>query len=242
MIFSHYKRFLRFKPLVGIALFIVLIIGVSFLISNPFSDEDKTVAIILSPHAGDAYVGLGGLIDQKGSNVIVVDVFNGTDTGTTTPVIDSTNTSVQLVKLQYSERDGTPEEISISLSQDIQALISGNKDKIVSVYAPSYFTDDITPKEHAIVSEAFRNVASNYPDMNVQFYVYEDFPYINQFNLSSVVSVQRHIENTFDIRFTKVEIPLTKVPEGSESIRAYKQTRCGENPNRACEIVYKLER
>jgi LmbE family N-acetylglucosaminyl deacetylase len=276
------------KPLPFIIFFGILIaLGIIFL--RPKQD-DTAVTIVLSPHYDDAVLSLGGMLAMKEHPAVVATFFTGEpETATTTPwdaqsgfsdshaaiearvkenvdalkVLGATVKDYGYFDFQYRGSTTTDAELEQDIAEDIQALLAAYSDKTISVYAPAVFSPDLTHPDHQALHNAFLNVVDNYPKDNITFYFYEDYPYIEQFNKQSVISLKKNLENTTGKIFEEMQIPLTTRATWNKarSLKAYQsqvkafaavdrdilnasdaftKNRCGsEMP---CEVVYKLFR
>lgn len=179
-------------------------------------------------------------------------------------------TGAQTENLFYQDyqygRQLSDEELVSEISKDIQLLIASKSNiKEINVYGPAIFSHDISHPDHAALHQAFMNVARDYPGTTTHFYIYEDMPYILRFNREQPKSLQAFLEQTDDIYIERKNISLThkniedklraikahtsqvKAFESLkqdiiEDVRTYTETRCGKNPNVACEVVYGLKR
>jgi LmbE family N-acetylglucosaminyl deacetylase len=254
--------------------------------------KDSTFTIILSPHFDDAVLSLGGLLAKKEHPTLVATFFTGTPEIATTTHWDTisgfkdskeagqvrtkenddalamynlTIRNYSYLEKQYG-RDETDLLIQADISRDIQALIAAHADKNVDIYSPAaVYTSDITNPDHELLYRAFIDVARNYPQQRVHFFIYEDFPYIKKFMEHSVKSLQRNLENDTDLLFSKNMISLSaynvstkidslkKYPSQVKAFSALKEdiikesqefteTRCGMDPRSACEVVYEVLR
>jgi LmbE family N-acetylglucosaminyl deacetylase len=276
---------------IGIVLIlIILVIVVALVINRNTTKRDSTLIIILSPHFDDAVLSLGGMMAKEEHPMIVATFFTeipeiATSTGwdkaagfsSSNEVLNKrTEENVQALSYfkgvtpkEYSYLDNqyirkeTDDETEIELAKDIQSLIASAQAEHVSVYGPAYFNQDITHPDHGLLHKAFIDVARSYPTSTVDFFVYEDYPYVERFMGESVVSLQKNLENTTELFFTKIQIPLTaqNISRKITSLRKYtsqvkafahlntdilanakrfSETRCGTNPEIACEVVYKI--
>jgi LmbE family N-acetylglucosaminyl deacetylase len=263
-------------------------------LSTLMADKRQAV-IVLSPHFDDAVLSLGGLIAQRGGETTVATFFTRAPAQpTTTPwdvrsgFIDSSQAVTSRTKEndaaigslgatvenfgyeeeQYSPRSAeTNNQTKQAMARDIQALIEriARGASSVAVYGPSIFTENITHPDHKLLHDAFTDVARSYPNKNVDFYYYEDYPYTQNFVRESSISLKQNVENDTGFQLSEVDIPLrpddlTKKIDAlkhySSQLEAYvhqepafnivnadqgyTRTRCGQQT--ACEVVYKVAR
>ncbi len=270
---------------------IILLAGAGILVlffhATPKADKTQNI-LILSPHYDDAVLSLGGLMAQAKSSVVVATFFSGEpDVATSTSwdqksgftnshdamiarsaenekalgLYKATIKNYGYLDNQYRIASSSTLELEQEIASDIQALIASYGDKPLSVYGPAIFIDPITHADHAIVHQVYLDVAKNFPNPNVTFYIYEDYPYVDLFNKASVITLQRHLENELGSSLDPVTISLTRtqvnlkekaLSQYSSQAKAfdknhvdiadgsitYTTKRCGEN--KACEVVYKL--
>ena len=275
-----------------IALLLILIVvgSIGLILSRPKKTDD-TVIIILSPHYDDAVLSLGGFLAKHTHPSVVATFFTGEPAlATSTPWdkqsgfstskeaiaarVKENNAALRMVgaevkdfgyrDFQYRDHATSSEEqLEQDVAQDIQALIASYGDKNVEVYAPSLFTSAITHPDHALLHRAFKDVYENYPKKNISFYSYEDYPYVQEFNKESKISLEKNLENDTGRIFDTQSIVLTSknvhTKESSlekyasqskafavssidivKSSTEYTNNRCGTNV--PCEVVYKLFR
>jgi LmbE family N-acetylglucosaminyl deacetylase len=166
---------------------------------------------------------------------------------------------------QYRHNESESEsdlELEKEITSDIQALISsyGTTTKIF-LYAPAVYPSSIAHADHTVVHNAFIDVMQSYPNSNVTFYVYEDFPYVQRYSEYAMHSLEKYLEDADSILVTEINMPLSEinilekqkalaeyssqVMPLSESVKKniiqddieYTKKRCGSN---ACEVVYKI--
>ncbi len=253
--------------------------------------QDDTVTIVLSPHYDDAVLSLGGLLAKHEHPAVVATFFTGVPAvATTTPwdtqsgfssvkeaMLARTKENSAAIRMlgaevkdygyldyQYREHATSSEiELEQEVAQDIQALIASYGNKNIAIYAPAIFTPPITHPDHALLHRAFKDVSEQYPKKNINFYYYEDYPYVQEFNKESQISLEKNLENDTGRIFDEIRIPLSSRQAGQKqsslekyasqskafqaentdivkSSTAYTKTRCAtEN---ACEVVYRLFR
>jgi LmbE family N-acetylglucosaminyl deacetylase len=269
---------------------IVVAIGIGSITSRQ-SVNNNTVTLIISPHFDDAVLSLGGLLAKEKNERVVATFFTATPEQATSTSWDrasgfTTSTTVHDVRerenaaalkkmgnvitrnfnyidWQYG-RSGNDTDLQTEISKDIQTLLVSLGDKKIKVYGPAYFNESITHQDHGLVHKAYIDVARSFPGNNVEFYIYEDFPYVERFNREVVFSLEKNLEQEDDIFVQKVEIPLSRndVSTKIESLAEYKtqikaiestqldimaaskrytENRCGSVAGKsACEVVYKI--
>jgi LmbE family N-acetylglucosaminyl deacetylase len=150
------------------------------------------------------------------------------------------------------------------LAKDIQALIASYGQKTIYVYGPALFGPVITHPDHALLHAAFLDVIRSFPNNNVHFYFYEDYPYVERYNREVVTSLKKNLEQDSQNLLTTTEIPLTgsdvkkkisalkryvsqteviKIEDHIDVIKnteTFTSTRCGSEG--ACEVVYEIVR
>lgn len=258
-----------------------------------FSGKNKNtdIVIILSPHYDDAVLSLGGLITSRNSNTVVATFFTGTpaenvsgdwdkksgfessDTAMSFRLKENQSALGSKVKTfdfgyldnEYRNKSDSLDDIEIGITKDIQNLITsyGTTTQVV-VYGPSVFKADITNTDHKLLFDAYLQVMQDFPQKNVTFRFYEDFPYILRFNKESVISLKKNLEIETGFLVSEVEIPLKSAEVNSKvgaikkyasQVQAFKsqgqdilkdaenytRTRCGNSKSSsACEVVYEI--
>ncbi len=275
-----------------ISIFLILLILVGGIIVSYKASykSDTTLTIILSPHFDDAVLSLGGLMSKHEHPTVVATFF--TEVPSHPRVTDwdahagfTSQDSIENIRIaensealklfkgitianydyadnQYG-RDEATTTIQSEISKDIQALIAAHADKTINVYGPAVFTKNITHPDHQILHDAYIDVARNYPQVKVHFYVYEDYPYTERFTKESLSSLQNNLEKDSGLLFEKETISLTQselhqkissLKKYASQIKAFTaigvdilkgsqdftNNRCGAQG--ACEVVYKLPR
>ena len=272
---------------VGIVAIVLVLIFIFF----PKREKaDASINIILSPYYDDAALSLGGLIAGNGSGAVVATFFTGMPevaTSTSWDVKSGFKDSSEAMKARMSENKKALENfgvaiydygyldgqyrlasedleiISQNISKDIQALIASYSlgSTTVRIYGPADFGKEITHQDHKLLHDAYKNVIDSYPKSNVDFYFYEDFPYIERFNKKSAVSIQKRLETEtgflidqepVDISEQALSGKIRMIESYSSQIKAletetgvveraktYFSNRCGK---KACEMTYKVFR
>jgi LmbE family N-acetylglucosaminyl deacetylase len=262
-----------------------------------FAGED-IVSIVLSPHSDDGVISLGGLMAEKRSLFYVATFFVGSpkkDLHTRWDDISGFSGSKEAVEkrveenkeaigilggrsinfnfLDYQYREvskGGEKLLEKSVEQKIRNLLSSFRGKKIIVYGPAYFGKIITHPDHAIVHNAFLSVAYDYrSDNNVQFFIYEDFPYVSKFVEKGKEDFLKYLTSSFpnDYQFSVKERDLSLDKEAiikkQKAVSAYKsqvtafrtfgdeiensdisynEKRCKKNHAGwyACEVVYEI--
>ncbi len=292
---NTYSRFIfalkKYWIIIAIALLVLLALIVVYSNYRNSYKKDTQVTIILSPHFDDAVLSLGGLLAKKESPVVVATFFTGkpehatstdwdknsgfnsSDEAEAARVIENANAlrTFNAVVQNYDYTDfqyGRTEVAALrfEIAKDIQTLIAVQADKEIDVYGPAIFSTDITHPDHELIHQAFLDVAKDYPNPKVRFFIYEDFPYAKRFaESSSVLTLQKNLEKDSGLLFKKVNITLSSsqvkakissLQKYSSQLKAfnavdldiikaskeYTETRCGTNPRTACEVVYEIVR
>jgi LmbE family N-acetylglucosaminyl deacetylase len=266
-----------------LVLFVVNYKQKSFNLSN-----QSSVAIVLSPHYDDAALSLGGYIISSNIPVTVATFFTASpEIATTTSwdihsgftsSIDASKSRTtenkralnslgvaQVINYFYEDAQyrlkSSNEDLESEISRDIQALIASYNGRDISVYGPAIFNSKINHPDHVLLHKAFIDVARDFPQKNVSFYFYEDYPYVKKFNEASIVSLEKNLKKDTGFIFDKINYYLSDsdVDYKMSSIklypsqikasnyfgidivaedRVYTSTRC----TRACEVVYKIFR
>jgi LmbE family N-acetylglucosaminyl deacetylase len=224
-----------------------LIIAVYALFSSLYTAP--TLTIVLSPHFDDAALSLGGLLAQKNTDRLVVTFFTSapekslvtqwdtisgfrnSDEAISSRTKENANAFTlsgsvltNLHYLDYQYRDHLNEsQIRAKMIADIQKIINEHTEKNIEVYGPATFGSVITHPDHALLHEAFIQVAlRNLDNKHIHFYIYEDIPYTLLF-LKENASVKTFLENTDKLYLTEHSILLSKEEVGTKkaSIAAY---------------------
>jgi LmbE family N-acetylglucosaminyl deacetylase len=118
---------------------------------------------------------------------------------------------------EYRDNVGRTKEsdhhIQFLIENDIIKLINDNldsdKDSVVNVYGPAYFGETITHPDHKILHQALIDLAKSYQLANVHYFIYEDFPYIQNFNRAQTLSLSEFLTNNYpEFSFDEEVIPL----------------------------------
>jgi LmbE family N-acetylglucosaminyl deacetylase len=276
------------KPLfIGLGFIVIVIASAIIFFSN--KTDDSKITIVLSPHYDDAALSLGGLLAKHEYHTVVATFFTaGPSAATTTPWDSIAGFSDSLATMparskentdalktlhvnevkdyfyqDYQYRLSTTTDMELEMTKDIQALLAAYGTKPIAIYAPAIFTDTINHADHAMLHRAVVSVMENYPNSNVDFYFYEDFPYIERFNRESVISLEKNLENNTDRIFNRVDVLLDSsdlkakeraIAQYESQVKAfasqnmdiaahaleYTKNRCSNG--QACEVVYKVFR
>lgn len=126
----------------------------------------------------------------------VVIVFS-TSTESATASLGGMISENQDTKVQVYDHEYLISSSEIEITQDIQSLIASFGERKVMAYGPA-----ISPLHNAFVS-----VARGYPKDTVQFFIYENYPEVEEYMKTHVASLERYIEDTKEISLTKIILP-----------------------------------
>lgn len=203
----------------GIVIALLVVVAVALALSG--KPRLREAVLVLSPHYDDAALSLGGLIAKGDTDITVVTFFTGTpdkpvtgdwdkrsgfkDSSEAMPARLAENrkalaSRAKLVDLgyldgQYRTAADDPDALVEEMTKDIQGLmVSLGTTTPIVVYGPSDFGAPVTNPDHKLVHDAYVAALSDFPNPNVSFRFYEDFPYIHNFNKSSVISIRAYLE------------------------------------------------
>jgi hypothetical protein len=247
--FLHSKK--THKPWLIAGALIAIIVGLIIVFSSPEKDSSKVI-IVLSPHHDDASLALGGFLSEEKYPTVIATFFTGTSTSKHKPF------DAEIVNLAYPSlvqpRNGDDLSLEqLEITRDIQALLASYNDKVIEVYGPALFNIGSNQIDHELLHRAFIDVSKSYPKKDINFYVYEDYPYTKNFNATSGISLEKNLELQSEVLVERINYPLNnsliKAKEKVLSNYVSKTTvedvidmterRCG---NSACEVVYKIFR
>lgn len=178
--------------------------------------------------------------------------------------------NLKYLDFQYQyERDQRSEDIiRKSMEKDIDIILENLKSSgKISIYGPSEFGQNITHPDHKLLHEAFVEIVRKYFDRkNLNFFFYEDFPYVAQYMTSTTTPLKNFLETknpSFTLREKVDRISKRAIEKKTESIKAYdsqdkafgalgdniadetktfNKTRCQKTQPAwyACEAVYEI--
>jgi len=188
---------------------------------------DNASIIVLSPHLDDAVLSLGGFLSKyKGRAEVAtfftkrnqnpirtywdkisgfkdsVESINNRIEENNTALNISSSTAVNFVfnDFQY-RRDEDSSKIIEDISSLIDSILSINSNRNIYVYGPAEFGDNITHPDHLLLHKAFIQVSKGYMDnKNINFYIYEDFPYVNRYMKLGRGELKNYLEQQSNIK------------------------------------------
>ncbi|MBX4198012.1 hypothetical protein KW782_01615 [Candidatus Parcubacteria bacterium] len=183
----------------------VLILGALILIvtssgKGNITTSNDAVVIILASTLEDAVLSLDELVTQGDNQKIIATFFSKVPTAEANNLQNVKITHFTYVDSEYAGDEGKL-LLQTELSKDIQSLISSVGNKPIQVYGPA---------GQEIIRDALTDVIRNFPKDKVEFYFYEHEPFTREFNKTSVISLERHLENITQFALDKVEIPHTR--------------------------------
>ncbi len=216
--------------------------------------SDKPIAIILSPHLDDAVLPLGGFLAKREYQTIVTTFLTQTPQDKISSTTEywnrisgfATGTNVYKMRLledgqglgrfgitikyyKYPDakygNDAQSNIIKNEIEGNITDLISEYKNKPIYIYGPATFGPIITHPGHELIHQALIDIYRKYAgDNNVKFFMYEDFPYIDEFIQAHMGSLIEYITNTNGLRLVEQPINLSpkEVLEKVSAIEDYK--------------------
>ncbi|MEI8174489.1 MAG: PIG-L family deacetylase [bacterium] len=206
-------------------------------IVKPVGATKKPFFIILSPHFDDGVLSLGGLIVKQKNDLLVATFFtkkpikiahtnwdkisgfsdsNEAIFARTKENMNTLTTFNTIIKnynyLDYQYREKNKDkEVTANISNDIKTLIKTYQDRELFIYGPATFGKKITHPDHQIVHDAFMNILKkNEKSKNLHFFIYEDFPYIQKFNMYNKNNFNTYLEKEENIKFEESPIELDK--------------------------------
>jgi len=217
---------------------------------NPISTTTKPLIIVLSPHFDDGVLSLGGLMAKREHELLVmtfftqrptivmhtnwdrISGFSNSDEEIFTRTKENENAllpfntiikNFDYLDFQY-RKENQDKEIKNKIIEDIKSVIATYKDRKLFIYGPGIFGKKITHPDHKIVHDAFMDVLKMNTRSDIQFFVYEDFPYIRQFQTSGLGNFNDYLKRQENIKFEEKSIELNKLEleEKISSIYTYK--------------------
>ena len=231
--------------------------------------------IILSPHFDDAVLSLGGLIAKKKEKIIVatfftnkpknkittywdtISGFHNSDEAINNRIVENYNAlmpfNVEIINFGFLDNEYRENKNDIELKEkitlDIEKIIDNLPNKNITIYGPSYFGETITHPDHKLLHDAFIEVARNRNlDTRLDFYLYEDFPYIERF--------RKEYGNIIPLLENEIQAKIHSIGQYTSQVKAFEslnenitnlanhftRTRCPHLPAeyRGCEMVYRI--
>lgn len=233
--------------IVGLLIVIVVVIIVGTVLRRQVATS-KTLAIIVVTHREDAVRSLGGFMTLHQGPILIADFFDSATTSTSS----IEGATVQMYTFSDSTYGSASSAEESDLAKSVQALIVGNGGKQISIYGPAIFGQGIGDHDADLLHDAFMDAVNGLTASSTSPYIYENFPQVEQFQNAVVYSLQKNLEDESPaLVFTEVNIPLNSYalstkqktlqlfddPETSADL-SFTSSRCGIDPNQACEVVY----
>ncbi len=273
--------------LIGLLIMSITPVPRSAVISAPGAVREY---VILSPHFDDAALSLGGFLAQHGSQSTVVTFFTAppktsmktswdNEAGFTDSTIAAnvrrkenekalgifSNAVINLDYLdnQYRKDAADAALLTTTFKYDIEYIITSAHGHHISVYGPSDFGKDITHPDHKILHDAFIAAEKENTVPNVDFYLYEDFPYVERYSIENQLPLKDFLESADSLHLALEAYSLRNI-DAYEKIRAireyasqvaafssihkdiiksaqsFTQNRCAPQSIFPCEVVYKI--
>ncbi len=216
--------------------------------------RNNPLTIILSPHFDDGVWSLGGLMaknkNESKNELLVATFFTQRPAETAYTHWDkisgfSDSNEAISARTKENEKALAPfqaiiknydyldfqyrikkenKKIKEKISKDIDALIKEYQDRELFIYGPATFGLEITHPDHQIVHDSFMDVWRKNKIKNVQFLIYEDFPYAKRFAISRKESLNNYLEKTENIKLEEnpIELDKTELEEKITGIDTYK--------------------
>ncbi len=163
--------------------------------------------------------------------------FSNSDQAIAARVVENQNAlapfGVSIVNLDYPDhqyRDDDLKKDSQFIDQQatqIVQLIDDAKKKYpgrsIEVYGPASFGPLVTHRDHHILHEALLRVTRQNSDATVEFFFYEDFPYVREFIKSGRGDLQTFLETKDHLALHPVVVPFTaaQLDQKISAIKAY---------------------
>ena len=194
----------------------------------------KPINIVLSPHFDDAVLSLGGSM-SGGQAETKVDVFFAgkpskdlytehdkasgfwdSDEAVPLRILENKKAlgefGLESKNYDYLESQyrggGQDAGIERSIEKDIEAIMAQYPSRQISIYGPAVYDDKVTDPDHKILHEAFMAEAKKNKNANIQFLVYEDFPYISEFSQGNPGSLKGYLESAENINLEELDIAI----------------------------------
>ena len=129
--------------------------------------------------------------------------------------------NVKVVNFEYPDHqyrdDESKKDYSMLINQqtqDIEKLVADLETQYphrhIEVYGPASFGPLITHPDHHILHEAMVRVARKPHDSSVEFFFYEDFPYVREFIKSGRNDLQTFLETKEQLQLHPVVVPFSR--------------------------------
>ncbi|MDQ3076777.1 MAG: hypothetical protein M3Q63_01855 [bacterium] len=245
----------RTFPVISIIFLILLAAGIyGYTHYSKKQVENSVPVLIVAPTVDAAIQSIGGYLLQS-KHPVHIAVFFGKNQQTSTSSLEIQNKEITVHNFSYSgigtESEAERAELQGEITLDIQSLVASFGDVGALIYGPAYFTEDTTSQDIAFLYVGFLNMAQGYPKDSVRFFMYENYPEVEEYMKISVASLQKNLEDRIGTVLTKIQIPLKESDIENKiealngvnvsAIQEFTETRCGTEPRQACEIVYELE-
>ncbi len=245
----------RKVPVVSVIVLILLAVGIyGYTRYSTHKVENSVPILVVAPTIDSAIQSLGGYL-LKSKNPVHIAVFFEENQLTATSSLTIQEKEFIVHHFSYpqgvSGEEADRAELQGEMTIDIQSLVASFGDVGTHIYGPAYFTETTTSDSIAFLHIALLNVAQGYPKDSVRFFMYENYPEVEQYMKTSVASLQKNLEDRIGIVLTKIQLPLSnsdverKVGANTQgnkfALQEFTETRCGTEPQIACEIVYELK-
>jgi hypothetical protein len=208
--------------------------------------------IILSPHYDDAVLSLGGFIQQNPNTAVVTVFTHGM------PLRKAENDAAlaflgvkpeNILDLDYKyNRDRVGKETLPGLIRKIADGIKSG-DQEIKIYCPiALSTLEYWHVDHVLLRKKICKIIKSLEpnDAKVEWYLYEDLPYISMSQAENPIDIQRAAEKRYGIKL-EMEMMHIDLPEWAKKIsaaRMYESEINAGNINRymqTYEVVYKIK-
>jgi LmbE family N-acetylglucosaminyl deacetylase len=245
---NNIKRLLTFLFIVAVVASLYFLLN-NNKVDHQQNDTEKPLIIILSPHFDDAVLSLGGFMTKREGEFLVMTFFtqrpaevmhtewdnlsgfSNSDEAIIARTKENKDALVmfdahiynyEYLDFQYRTED-QDSAITESITRDIISIIESYSEREIHIYGPGIFGEEITHPDHKIVHDAFMNVLKTKIQFNMKFFIYEDFPYIQYFEMANLGDFNKYLTKQEHLDFNKVVIRLnkTQLEEKKSSIYAY---------------------
>ncbi|MCR4311252.1 MAG: PIG-L family deacetylase, partial [Candidatus Taylorbacteria bacterium] len=143
--------------------------------------------------------------------------------------------NLHFLDLKYRADTGeiSDEEMVERIKQNIEIiLVYFSNVKNISLYGPADFGKKITHPDHKLLYDAFIKVAKKYPSndtsdpdkQQVHFFLYEDFPYIRQYEATTktpLIELLKQNDDTLILNEVSISLGTTTLSKKLEAINSY---------------------